>query len=477
MTAEAWETRADIPGEFREEGLLPTFRDPAGSLRLQGEEAVRKVHPSARESALRFVSSSFYQRAQDRGDIVPTVVEEGAEGLTLRHPRIAFPTYPWEWTPSQWGAAARLTLQLCEEALTDGWMLKDATPLNILFVGARPVLVDVLSFERWNPESSLWLAYGQYTRTFLLPLVMNRLLHWPLELSFFRRDGYEPTELYDALQWRHRLSRAALWPITMPTWLDRRQGAGEKATSAAKRAGDPELNAHILKRTFANLRRRTKAAMPEAAGSAWAEYVQTSTHYTAADSEAKHAWVAETLERLKPAFVLDLGANTGEYSALAASKGAQVVALERDAAAAERLFLRTQAEPTLEKRVQTIHADLARPTPATGWENRESTSLLARLCGRFHVVMMLAVIHHLLLMEQIPLMAILALCHRLTLRYLILEWVPVSDPMFQSLMRGRDALYGHLSEDDLNAACDGLFRQVERCALQNGRTLYLFEKQ
>ncbi len=455
------------------EGLLPTFRDPAGSLRLVEEHAIRTIHPPARDEVCAFLASEFYQRAQTRGDVISTAIEDRPDGLTLLHPRVPVPTYPWEWTSSQWMSAARLTLDLCEEALAEGWMLKDATPLNILFVGARPVLVDVLSFERWDGRTSLWLAYGQYTRTFLLPLVMNRLVHWPLELSFFRRDGYEPAEMYEALRWRQRLSRTALWPITLPTWLDRRKGASEKAAGAVKQGGDRELNAHILKRTLASLRRSTEAAMPESAGSAWAEYVQTSTHYTAADNEAKHAWVEGVLERLGPKFVLDIGANTGEYSVLAASQGAEVVALERDGAAAERLFQRTREERLP---VQTIHADLARPTPAAGWENREATSLLSRLAGRFDLAMMLAVIHHLLLMEQIPLPPILKLSHTLTTRSLIVEWVPVSDPMFQSLMRGRDSLYGQLNEKDLSTAVEGLFREVERFALQNGRILYLFEK-
>ena len=479
MTLDVSEQRMGLVMPSPEE-LLPTFRDPAGSLRLVGELALREIHAPAREAVRAFLASDFYRRAQARGDVVSSEIVDHADGFMLLHPRVPIPTYPWEWSSSQWLSAARLTLNLCEEALAEGWILKDATPLNILFIGARPVLVDVLSFERWDSAASLWLAYGQYTRTFLLPLVMNRLLHWPLELSFFRRDGYEPAELYDALRWRDRLSRTALWPITLPTWLDRRKGASEKAAGAAKRTGslakDGELNAHILKRTLASLRRSTEAAMPEITGSAWAEYVQTSTHYTAADSAAKHTWVTKVLVRLKPVSVLDIGANTGEYSLLAASKGAEVVALERDAAAAERLFLRTRAEQDAGKKIQTIHADLARPTAAAGWENREASSLLSRLAGRFDLAMMLAVIHHLLLMEQIPLAAILALCHRLTKRYVIVEWVPVSDPMFQSLMRGRESLYGQLSEEDLRAAADGLFREEERFALQNGRILYLFEK-
>jgi len=90
--------------------------------------------------------------------------------------------------------------------------------------------------------------------------------------------------------------------------------------------------------------------------------------------------------------------------------------------------------------------------------------------------MMLAVIHHLILMEQIPVPAIVALVHRLTRRHLIVEWVPVTDPMFQSLMRGRDELYGGLSESDLLAACEGRFTVLDRHALSNGRILYFFDK-
>ncbi len=141
------------------------------------------------------------------------------------------------------------------------------------------------------------------------------------------------------------------------------------------------------------------------------------------------------LESTHPARVLDIGANTGDFSALAASLGAGVVALERDRAAADRLFrmARRRDLPIL-----TIHADLARPTPAVGWRNAESLALLPRLESQFDLVLMLAVIHHLLLMDQIPLSEILALCHRLTRRHLVIEWVPVADPMFQGLLRGRD---------------------------------------
>jgi len=448
----------------------PTFRDPAGSLHLQDQYAVRAIHSAARDQVLAFLASPLSQRLEARGDMVATTVEDSPTGLRLLHPRIAVPSYPWEWTPGQWLAAAELTLSLCDEALTDGWILKDATPLNILFVGPRPILVDVLSFELLAPGNSTWLAYAQYVRTFLLPLVMLRLLRWPLALTLFHRDGYEPAELYAALGWPQRLSRAALVPITLPALLEKR-GSSQPATPAASK--DPGLALHILRGTLASLRRRTRRAIPRAPASEWSGYTASLTHYTAEETAAKLAFVRDALEELRPARVLDIGANTGEFSALAASLGASVIALERDAASADRLFALSR-ERNLD--ILTLHADLARPTPAAGWENRESSALLPRLEQQADMVLLLAVIHHLLLMEQIPLPAILALLHRLTRGHLLLEWVPPGDPMFQSLLRGRDSLYGALSEDELLAACAGLFRTHRRETLTNGRVLFLLER-
>jgi len=454
-----------------------TFRDPAGSLSFEAVQAVRTIAPSSRAEVLDLLGAPFCRAMQLRGDLIAAEVDESGPQFILRHPRIPIPTYPWEWTPSQWLAAAQLTLDLCDQALAAGWILKDATPLNILFNGPRPILVDILSFERRDSRSGIWLAYGQYVRTFLLPLLMDRLLHWPLSLSLFRRDGYEPADCFAALSWRRRLSRAALWPITLPTLIERRKSASAAQSSDAPPKKSPlhlpEVASHILRRTLKALRRRTLRAAPCLASSNWSDYPQTLTHYTPQQSQQKLAWVRQALVSAQPARVLDIGANTGDFSALAASLGAEVVALERDQAAADRLF-RMARQRNLP--IQTIHADIARPTPAVGWMNQESLALLPRLEAQFDLVLMLAVIHHLLLMEQVPLPEILALCHRLTRRHLIVEWVPVHDPMFQSLLRGRDHLYGSLSEADLLHACIDRFRLIDRQPLTNGRILLLFEK-
>jgi len=478
--------------ERRSSGLA-TFRDPSGQLRLTATSARREVRPAAAEKTLAFLASPLCATLEGRGDLIRTeILARGAspetEGgsLWLEHPRIDPITYPWEWTPAQWVAAAELTLSIARRAIDAGYELKDATPLNILFVGPRPILVDVLSFEERDPRSSVWLAYGQFVRTFLLPLLALKFLHWPLHESFFARDGIEPGVIYRALRPWQRLYPDLLDVVTLATIFEKpgfkKTGSGEATARAGAvlanvqgnvQGKDPELGARILHTRIARLGKQIRRAGSSEGHSQWSEYGQTASHYSSGDIEAKQGFVGRVLERLKPERVLDIGANTGTYSLMAAERGAVVTALDSDVPAMEALW-RLASERRLA--ITALVANIARPTPAAGWRNGEQLSLLERLGGKFDLVLMLAVIHHLILREQVPLGHIAELCAELTRGWLVLEWVPPSDPMFQEWLRGRDALYGSLSENDLTCAFAPWFRSVERTELGNGRVLLLFER-
>ncbi len=457
----------------------PTFRDPAGQLLLREDCAVRRIRPAAQPEALAFLDSTLRQQLERDGDLIASqILDPAARPLTaegelwLRHPRIDPISYPWEWTPAQWRAAAELTLRIAGKAIDDGWMLKDATPLNVLFNGPRPIFVDVLSFEKRDPHSTVWLAYGQFVRTFLLPLVAARYFGWPLQTTLFWRDGYEPAMLYRLLpRWR-RFHPALFDVVTLAALFEGKSGKAQKPRPSPS-ASDPELAAHILHKRLARLGKQIRAMAPAAGKSEWSRYEQSASHYQPGDVERKRQFVAAALERAKPARVLDVGANTGTYSLMAAGAGAQVVSLDSDTAALEALW-----RAAFEQRapVTALVVNIARPTPPAGWKNREQLALLDRLTGKFDLVLLLAVIHHLILREQLPLAHIAELSAALTRRWLLVEWVPPSDPMFQEWLRGRDQLYGHLSETDLNYALAPFFRIVERCELENGRVLLLLKR-
>jgi hypothetical protein len=140
---------------------LPTFRDPAGSVEIRPDGAYRSVHAPFDTEILAFLGLPIATELVEEGRLVASEVVSRAsdETLLLRHPRISFQSYPWEWAPGLWLAAAELTLNLCSDLVQQGWLLKDATPLNVLFQGTEPIFVDVLSIERMDPHQPIWLAY------------------------------------------------------------------------------------------------------------------------------------------------------------------------------------------------------------------------------------------------------------------------------------------------------------------------------
>lgn len=453
-----------------------TFRDPSGQLLMTPTHALRRIHPGAIEETLAFLASPLRASLEKSGDLIeskcsgdcsPSAIP--GEELWLEHPRIDPISYPWEWTNAQWIAAAEATLRIAGKAFDAGWTLKDATPLNIVFRGTKPVLVDVLSFEKRDPKSSTWLAYGQFVRTFLLPLAAAKYLSWPLHASLFARDGYEPHELYHSLRPWQRLYPNLLDVVTLATLLK----GGNRASQNSNATCNPDLANHILHKRLVRLGKQVHRAGSRVHNTEWSEYQKRASHYSSTDKDDKQKFVRIALERYRPARVLDIGANTGAHSLMAAEAGAEVVAIDSDAAAIEELW---KIAAQRSKPITALVANIARPTPAMGWKNREQLSLLDRLAGQFDMVFLLAIIHHLILREQVPLSHIGELCASLTRRWLLVEWVPPSDPMYQEWLRGRDDLYGQLSESDLSLAFRPYFHPCDRMVLSNGRVLLLFRR-
>jgi SAM-dependent methyltransferase len=451
---------------------IATFRDPAGSLRIHGEQVVRTVHPRYATEFLRFLQSDLARRWTTEGHLVATeVVSSGQDqALVLEHPRIFFPSYPWEWTPGQWVAAAELTLEFCRQLLHQGWILKDATPLNILFDGSRPVFVDLLSVERRDPGSPLWVAYGQFARTFLLPLAAYKYLGWPLAATLNRRDGYEPADLYPYLSSFRRWSAPMRSLVTLPFLLEtRKRGSGPPLTLKQ----EPEIATEVLERNLRRPGKALRALTSKERDSRWSEYQTAADHYSELERQRKQEFVDRVMQMLRPGSLLDIGGNTGQYSRIAARAGARVVAWDTDVASSDRSWKEARKA---DLSILPLVADAARPTPAVGWCNNESLTLLERAHKRFDCVMMLGIIHHLLLADQIPMADVAALLSSLTRRWSIVEWVPKTDVRYIDLCRGRDELYAHLNEDLFVAQFSKHFTILLREPLSNGRVLFLFEK-
>ena len=87
---------------------------------------------------------------------------------------------------------------------------------------------------------------------------------------------------------------------------------------------------------------------------------------------------------------------------------------------------------------------------------------------------MLAVVHHLVVSEGIPLAEVLDLAATIAREAVVIEYVAPDDPMFRRIARGRDALYAHLTREYFEALITRRFT-IERCERlpESARWLYL----
>jgi len=469
--------------------LKASFRDPDGAVYLSGDRAIRLVFPSAAKGIRSALEAASVRRLVTEGAFVESLFLEGLAAITaidslglaatpppgtlaIAHPRVPFPTYAHEWCPEMLYAAGKLTLQIAAALHADGLGLKDATPHNVLFRGARPILIDAASAEWRDPGDPTWLPQAQFTRTFVLPLLTARHCGMTLAQVFLAdRDGLQPERVYDLLGMSRRLIPSFLFAVTLPTLLAGRANA--QPAIYARRTEAPDKAAFMLKSTLNHLGRLLESAAPSAATSAWAGYMETKS-YEGGDFEAKERFVQTVIDAKKPASVLDIGCNTGHFSELAAQHGAHIVALDSDPVCVAQTYQRA-----LRKNLPIVAlvGDIARPSPAIGWRNSEQASLLSRLTGRFDLVLMLAVLHHLLVTERIPLSDVLDLAADLTTDLLVLEYVGPTDTMFRRLVRGRDDLYSHMGIEWFEDGCRRRFEIIKQQPLgASDRRLYWLKK-
>lgn len=485
----------------------PSFRDPAGCccscngrvLRFVAAEAISEFeHFLQTNCARQFIARKQFVSTRRLNENEIATLRESPElqpvfhaqpgGAVFEHERIPFPSYPHEWPPEMLWAAGRLTLELAQAALADGFGLKDATPHNILFRGSEPVFIDALSFERRKPGDPIWKPHAQFVRTFLLPLLANRRWGLPLaEIFTTRRDGLEPEDVYRLCGPLEKIKPRTLSLVSIPTWLSRRAGPDDQKIYQPHLLANTEKAQFILESLFKRLERTLDSLKPVAQKkSAWSDYMATHSYADPAFA-AKEKFVREALREFKPARVLDAGANTGHFSALAAQAGAEVVAVDLDAACAGAIWRRAR-EQKLD--ILPLVVNLAHPSPALGWRNGECPSFLDRAtglhragaassapAGAFDGVLLLALIHHLLVTERIPLEEILRLAYDVTNSLLVIEFVDPKDEMFRRLTRGREHLHAALDMKMFEQACLPYFEIVRSLALPGTqRRLYCLKR-
>jgi Methyltransferase domain len=471
-----------------------SLRDPAGSLFDVDGHLIRIVNQNGLSQIEASLNSPTLRTLTEKGKFIETrQIEKEEESLLLRalhdrspsfpidmgrlyrHRRVPFVSFPHEWPPEMLHEAGRLTLDLAEKLLDEGLGLKDATPHNILFVGPNPIFVDVLSVEHRVGRDPLWRPYSQFARMFLNPLLVNK--HFGLALGSLlptHQDGLSSEEVYQLCTPLQKLKPGFLTLVTIPAWLSKGKGRpGAKVYDTRLMESDEQAR-FVLRNLFKLLRRQLKKVCPSTKRrtSAWCHYREKDLPYNDEQLREKEKVIRGVLEEFRPKRVLDVGCNDAYFSVLAAEGGAKVVAIDSDPTVVGRVWQRAKEE-NLD--ILPLVVNLSYPTPAIGWMNRECVSFLERAKGSFDAVLMLAVVHHMLVGDGIPLPEVVKLSALLTTDLLVMEYVGQADPMFQLLERGRD--HSHFTLETFEKECGRYFTTVKKQLLPGShRVLYVFRK-
>ena len=220
----------------------------------------------------------------------------------LRHERVPFVSYPYEWPFSMLKDAALLQLELNRRALRADLALKDASPYNVQWRGTRPVFIDVGSFERLRPGEP-WAGYRQFCMLFLYPLMLQAYKDLPFHAALRGSlDGIPPHDARAVLA-GERFRKGVLSNVLLHARLESRYAGaeGREVKREMKRAG---FSKELLAANFGKLDKLVRRLEWKAGETAWTGYGEDNT-YDETPPRRRRTFVREAAARR--ALALDLG--------------------------------------------------------------------------------------------------------------------------------------------------------------------------
>jgi hypothetical protein len=463
-------------------GVAPdggSFRDPDGRVFQTPGAILRALSAEGAAEWDAFARTDLLDRLVEAGDLVATspalssdldavrATDPDGEWVTvLRHERLPFVSYPYEWTFSMLRDAALLQLHVTREALRTGLGLKDATPYNVQWRGARPVFIDVGSFERAR-EGEPWLGYRQFCMLFLYPLLLEA--YKGISFQPWLRgslEGIHPSEARALLRGRDTLRGGVLKHVALHARLERSHADGAK--DVRKELREAGFHKELIEANLKGLQKLVAGLRAPAGQTEWSHYGATCS-YSADDTGAKEDFVRRAVHRRPRSLVWDLGANDGRYSRIAAERSAYTVALDADRGVVERLYLALKGEGA--STILPLLGDVADPSPGLGWLGRERLPLEER--GQPDLVLALALVHHIAIGRSVPLASLLDWFAGLGSE-LVVEFPDPEDEMVRRLLsRKREGAHADYTRTRFEEALRSRFDVLSSSELPSGtRALY-----
>jgi SAM-dependent methyltransferase len=429
--------------------------DDDGEVFDRGDVVLRRIREARKDDVAAMHGAYERARLAAKGIVETRLRDDG----DLEHRKLVV-SYPYEWPANMYKDAVLFHLGLFAELDAAGLTLKDALPNNILFDHAKPVFVDFLSLvPRERLREAVFLGAAGYADARFAVAQKMLLPYMILPLLFMARGEYSIAR--DLLS-----SRSCNCEGKPPSWLEliaphrrptrswlrsyvRSLGVAAELLPARylARSRGPEAFLSLVRRLVDRVR-SLEVTPPLSAYSYYYDEKKEELSFDHPDAfPPKQKAVHEILRAKGPRTVLDLGANTGWYSVLAAREGASVIALEEDESCTDILYRRAKRQNLRILPLKLSFGELTREIRGAAALAGASGPLYRAGADRLgaDLVLVLGLLHHLVLGEGRPLGEVFATLSRLARKTLVVEFVSLEDdkiredPAFFPSLRSFDA--------------------------------------
>jgi SAM-dependent methyltransferase len=455
-----------------------SFRDRRNRIFYHDGAVLRGLDPHSLREWMVLSSTEFFSRFQNEGKIVKTERFEKASASSsadigewaevLKHERVPFVSYPYEWCFSMLRDAALLQLELLLAALREDMILKDASAFNFQWVGAHPLFIDIPSFEQFT-EGDPWVGYRQFCQMFLYPLFLQAYKNVSFQ-QWLRGsiDGIEPDQCNNLMSVRDLLRPGVFTHVYLQAKMQARYGSSPHNVKKSLRTAGFSKN--MIEANVKRLHTLVSRLTWQRSSSEWSDYEKKHS-YSDHDSENKKAFLRDIVSSQNWNLVWDLGCNTGAYSLIAAKGAGYVVAMDADSLAVERFYRKLKAENNTS--ILPLVMNIADPSPNLGWNSMERKALAVR--GKPDLTLCLALIHHLSISAHIPVQDVIDWLASLNTS-LVIEFITKDDPMVKTLLRNKEDIYQDYNIDFFEQHLSRSFHVLRREILASGTRFLYFAR-
>ena len=443
-----------------------SYRDPSGFIFESSGKLFRQINNVYREHYELLMSSGLYQVLAEKQWLILHRETSSPIGTSPDHFKtiepefISFISYPYEWCFEQLKDAALLTLNVMRTAMTHGMIIKDATPYNVQFRFATPIMIDTLSFQKYD-ETKPWVAYRQFCETFFYPLLISSY------------TGIEVSRLFAAYpEGVDAQTTATLLPakanFNVGNWLHVFIPAKVKGSEQKK---EMPFDKTKLLRIVEDLFARIKSIRPSRSNKLGWENYYDETVLSEEYLLNKQQIVADMIEKIEAQTACDVGCNRGVFSSLLAKKIPSVVSIDADEGSISGVYAHAQKN---NEHILPLCVDLANPSGDGGFNNEERKGFLRRM--RYDAALALALVHHLAIGKNIPFDKLVELFKNIC-NQLIIEFVPKEDEKVQQLLLHREDIFTDYSKVKFEQAFARYFEIMATTEVEGSRrTIYLMKR-